>query len=172
MAFSRDGHVLGYRYYLVPSRSEVATTDVIHGAVHPSSADCGGSENPGLSLASFRREPPIDDRIWLGFMGRVVGTVGFAGVLLGALAVALRRRGLGFPKGGWASWLTAFLMVTAADFFSNSVLTVLSVSCNIPLDWTSAMVFGSVFAAVGLVVAYLAFRLALRASPRTAPSAG
>lgn len=157
-----------HKPYSVPRGSEVRETFEFYGAVHNAASECTGPENVTLSIASVSRVPPISNQALIGNLGGAVGTVGFTAVLLGIFAVVLRRRGQSLLSGwrGLPTFLFAFLIITAASFFSNAIVAAFLAMDGFSVNWFYAIVYGGVLFAIGLGVVYLAYRLAVQHAPR------
>lgn len=149
-----------FRSYFAPRGAQVQATGLFYGARHPVASECTGPENPTVSLDSFERVPPIDSRQFINILVRAVSTAAFAGLLLGILAVALRRRGQSLSSQG-GPWSLAFFIVLAAGFFSSAVEAGVQMAGNVPVDWPAMIAFGSLFIGMGLVVVFFVFRIAL-----------
>jgi len=158
--FDLDGNPIGYNHYAVPQRSEITTTGAIYGSIHESPADCGTSETPGISLASVRRVPAIDDRMVLQSLVGPLSTLAFAGVILGVLNTLAHRHGFSlFMDLGALGWAVSLLVVFAAGLFSGVLTAAVLTPYNYPVDWTPVLMSGIGYGAVGIVLLAVGYRV-------------
>jgi len=168
--FLLNGNSMGYRSYFVPQGSRVTETGLIIWEVYPSPADCGALGTPGLSLASVSRSPTIDERTVIQSTVSPLATLAFMGILVGALSLFARRRGISpFRNLGATGWGVGILTAFAASLFSGIVTSILITPYNYPLDWTPTLVWGTAWGAVGVVIFVVACREMLREGARRRP---
>lgn len=165
--FVVNGFSLGCQHYLVPQGSEVVEKAPVIWEVHSSPSACGPVDTVALSLASVARSPAIDVRSLITSTVGPVATMGFSGLLLGALSIVARRRGISlFADLGAAGWGVAFVTIFVATLFSGMLTQVLITPYNYPVDWTMTLIGVVAYGAVGVAVFVVACRIALREGAR------
>lgn len=173
--FLLGNYSLGYRDYFVPKGAQVNGTGAIIWEVFTSPSDCGPlgiPGAPGVALASVTRSPEIDERAVVQAVAGPVSALGFMGLLVGILGVLARRHGLSLLQDlGTAGWSAGILTSFAAILLSNVVTSILVTPYNFPLDWTPALVFGTIFVAIAMAVFLRACRGVLREAARRRPPA-
>ena len=158
--FDLDGYPIGYNHYPVSQRSQIRAAGAIYGSMHPSPAECGASETPGIALASVRRIPEIDERMVLQSLVSPLATLAFAGIILGILNTSAHRHGFSlFLDLGGMGWAVSIMVVFVAGLFSSVLTAVVTAPYNYPPDWTPAIVYGIGYGAVGTVLLAVAHRV-------------
>lgn len=161
--FILDGVGLGFQSFKVPMGSQRVEAGTTTGNLHQSVEGCGASESLVVSLATVMRSPEIDMHDLIYGSVSPVAALGFAGVMLGTLGVAARRRGIHLLQdAGTAGWHVAWLTLIDASLFSWVVTMALITPYNYPVDWTPVLAFGAVYTVIGVAVFVVAWVLVMR----------
>jgi hypothetical protein len=165
--FFVDGNPMGYAPFLVRQHAQVTVTGVTVGNLYPTSAACGGPEVLTVSLASVARSPAIDERVYVQATVSPLSTLILTGGMLGILNHLAHRRGFSiFTNLGSSGWRPAFLTVFAAFLLAGVVTAIFTTPYNYPLDWTPAIVYGTVAGTIGVALFIVACRAILESGRR------